>query len=231
MLEIRSLHAFYDSSHILHGIDLDIHEGEIFCILGRNGVGKTTFLKSLLGLSVRTEGQLRLNDREISRLDTYERARMGIAYVPQGREIVPGLTVLENIMLGCFARRDRKKTVPEFIWSMFPFLRDHLHRRGTNLSGGQQQQLAIARALASEPSLLLMDEPTEGIQPNVVQEIERCVIRLNKEFGLTIILVEQKIQFARTSGHRFLIMEKGQVAASGSASELSESLIRKFMAV
>lgn len=231
MLDVKNLHAYYDSSHILHGIDLEIRQGEIFCLLGRNGVGKTTFLKSLLGLTVRTEGTVQFEGREIADLDTYERARLGIAYVPQGREIVPGLTVLENIRLGCFARRDRKVTIPDYIWSMFPFLREHLNRRGTNLSGGQQQQLAIARALASEPTVLLMDEPTEGIQPNVVQEIERTIVRLNREFGLTIILVEQKVQFARTSCHRFAFIEKGQIAAAGAAADLSDTLLHRYMAV
>lgn len=231
MLEVNDLHAFYDSSHILHGINMAINQGEIFCILGRNGVGKTTLLKSLLGLTVRTEGTVRLDNKEISKLETYERARLGIAYVPQGREIVPGLTVLENIQLGCFARRDRKMSIPDYIWPMFPFLREHLGRRGTNLSGGQQQQLAIARALAAGPSILLMDEPTEGIQPNVVEEIERTIIRLNREFGLTIILVEQKVRFARSSGHRFAFIEKGKVAATGEACDLSDALLHKYMAV
>jgi urea transport system ATP-binding protein len=231
MLEIKNLHAFYDSSHILHDVSINIGQGEIFCILGRNGVGKTTLLKSLLGLSVRTEGEINIGGEELSHLETYERARRGIAYVPQGREIVPGLTVLENIRLGCFARRDRKMAIPDYIWSMFPFLREHLNRRGTNLSGGQQQQLAIARALAAGPSILLMDEPTEGIQPNVVQEIERTIVRLNQEFGLTIILVEQKVQFARTSGHRFAFLEKGRVAATGVAGDLSDALLHKYMAV
>jgi urea transport system ATP-binding protein len=231
MFEIRDLHAYYGSSHTLHGIDLSIQKGEIFCLLGRNGVGKTTLLRSILGLMVRTQGALVLDGVDIASKMTYERARLGIAYVPQGREIVPGLSVLENIRLGCYARRDGKHEIPSLIWSLFPFLKEHLGRRGTNLSGGQQQQLAIARALAAQPSVLLMDEPTEGIQPNIVQEIERTIVRLNEEFGLTIILVEQKIQFARTAGHRFAILQKGRVSASGAASDLTDDLIRRMMAI
>lgn len=231
MLELQNLHAYYGSSHILHGVSLGVGRGEVLSILGRNGVGKTTFLKSLMGLTDRTTGTIRLDGKDITDEPTFERAKAGIAYVPQGREIVPGFTVEENILMGCHARRDGKRSVPPLIWDLFPFLKDHLRRKGTNLSGGQQQQLAIARALTTDPTILLLDEPTEGIQPNIVQEIERTIQRLNKELGLTVILVEQKIQFARTISTQFAILEKGAVAASGSGGELSDELIRKHMAV
>ena len=231
MLRISHLDAFYGTSHIIHGLDLEIREGETFCLLGRNGVGKTTLLRALLGIGVRTTGGIAFEDQDIGALPTHERARRGIGYVPQGREIVPGMSVLDNILLGCNARADGKVGVPPLVWSLFPFLKDHLGRRGTNLSGGQQQQLAIARALATDPSLLILDEPTEGIQPNIVEDIEKAIIALNRDHGLTIILVEQKIRFARTAAHRFAILEKGRVAAEGPTSALSHDLVHKHMSL
>lgn len=231
MLKFANLNAYYGTSHIIHGLDLDIRKGETFCILGRNGVGKTTLLRSLLGITVRTTGRIELEGKDISKSMTFERARDGIGYVPQGREIVPGLSVLDNILLGCNARKDGRMAVPPLVLSLFPFLREHLHRRGTNLSGGQQQQLAIARALATDPSILVLDEPTEGIQPNIVEDIEKAIVSLNRDHGLTIILVEQKIRFARTAAHRFAILEKGRIAAAGNTSELSNELIRKHMSL
>jgi urea transport system ATP-binding protein len=229
MLKFRKLNAFYGTSHIIHDLDLDIRKGETFCLLGRNGVGKTTLLRSLLGIDVRTTGTIEFDGADISATPTHERARRGVGYVPQGREIVPGLSVLDNILLGCNARTDGQMTVPQLVWSLFPFLKDHLGRRGTNLSGGQQQQLAIARALATDPSVLVLDEPTEGIQPNIVEDIEKAIVSLNRDHGLTIILVEQKIRFARTAAHRFAILEKGRVAAAGTAADLSNDLIHRHM--
>ena len=231
MLKFSNLNVFYGTSHIIHGLDMEVRKGETFCILGRNGVGKTTLLRSLLGIDVRSTGSIHFEGADISRDLTYERARKGIGYVPQGREIVPGLSVLDNILLGCNARRDGQTSVPELVWNLFPFLKEHLNRRGTNLSGGQQQQLAIARALATDPSILVLDEPTEGIQPNIVEDIEKAIISLNRDHGLTIILVEQKIRFARTAAHRFAILEKGQIAAAGDTAELSNDLIRKHMSL
>lgn len=231
MLKISHVNAFYGTSHIIHDLDLEIRKGETFCLLGRNGVGKTTLLRSLLGIGVRTTGSIEFQGCEIIQALTHDRARRGIGYVPQGREIVPGMSVLDNILLGCNARTDGKVDVPPLVWSLFPFLKDHLGRRGTNLSGGQQQQLAIARALATDPSLLILDEPTEGIQPNIVEDIERAIIALNRDHGLTIILVEQKIRFARTAAHRFAILEKGRVAAAGPTSELSPELIHRHMSL
>ncbi len=229
MLEFKNLNVFYGTSHIIHDLDLEIRKGETFCLLGRNGVGKTTLLRGLLGIDVRTSGAIKLDGADIDGMRTYERARRGIGYVPQGREIVPGLSVLDNILLGCNARTDGQTSVPELVWTLFPFLKDHLGRRGTNLSGGQQQQLAIARALATDPSILVLDEPTEGIQPNVVEDIEKAIVALNRDYGLTIILVEQKIRFARTASHRFAILEKGRVVAAGATADLSHDLIHQHM--
>ena len=231
MLKISHVNAFYGTSHIIHDLDLEIRKGETFCLLGRNGVGKTTLLRSLLGIGVRTTGSIEFQGNEISQSLTHDRARRGIGYVPQGREIVPGMSVLDNILLGCNARTDGKVEVPPLVWSLFPFLKDHLGRRGTNLSGGQQQQLAIARALATDPSLLVLDEPTEGIQPNIVEDIEKAIIALNRDHGLTIILVEQKIRFARTAAHRFAILEKGRVAAAGPTRELTQELVHRHMSL
>jgi len=231
MLKFKNLDVFYGTSHIIHGLDLEIRKGETFCVLGRNGVGKTTLLRSLLAIDVRTTGSIEFDGTDITADLTHERARRGIGYVPQGREIVPGLTVRDNILLGCNARHDGRMTVPPLVWELFPFLKDHLNRRGTNLSGGQQQQLAIARALATDPSVLVLDEPTEGIQPNIVEDIERAIISLNRDHGLTIILVEQKIRFARTAGDRFAIIEKGRIAASGETANLSNELIHKHMSL
>ncbi|MBN9248885.1 MAG: ATP-binding cassette domain-containing protein, partial [Hyphomicrobium sp.] len=186
-------------------------------------------LRSLVGITVNKTGRIEFEGRDISTLPTHARARLGLGYVPQGREIVPGLTVLENILLGCNAREDGRKTVPQLVWDTFPMLKEHLHRRGTNLSGGQQQQLAIARALATDPCVLLLDEPTEGIQPNVVEDIEKSITTLNRVHGLTIVLIEQKIRFARSAAHRFAILEKGRVRVSGASNELSNDLIHRHM--
>jgi urea transport system ATP-binding protein len=233
VLKLENVHAYYGSSHILHGVNFNVEAGEIFCLLGRNGVGKTTLLKTLMGLVDRVSGRITLNNRDITQEPTYKRAKAGLAYVPQGREIIPGFTVLENLKIGAYARGDNNQSVevPEMIWELFPFLREHLNRRGTNLSGGQQQQLAIARALMMEPDVLLLDEPTEGVQPNIVDEIEGIIARLNREFGKTVLLIEQKIEFARTVGSNFVIMEKGAVAAKGGKNELTDSLVNQYMTV
>lgn len=229
MLRFENLNVFYGTSHIIHDLNLEIRNGETFCLLGRNGVGKTTLLRSLLGITVNTTGRIEFDGADIVRMPTHERARHGIGYVPQGREIVPGLSVLENILLGCNARTDRQKSVPARVWDAFPMLKEHCHRRGTNLSGGQQQQLAIARALATDPSILVLDEPTEGIQPNIVEDIEKTIISLNRDHGLTIILVEQKIRFARTAAHRFAIIEKGRISVDGPVSKLTNDVIHRHM--
>lgn len=231
MLKLANIDSYYGRSHILHGVTLDVPASKITAILGRNGVGKTTLLKTLMGLTDRMTGRIILDDHDIGIEPTYKRARGGFAYVPQGREIIPDFSVRENILMGSFARIDGQMAIPDLVGTLFPYLMDNLDRAGGVLSGGQQQQLAIARALAAEPKVLLLDEPTEGIQPSIVEEIEDLVVRLNRELKLTVILVEQNVEFARRASHRFAIMEKGRAVASGDIGELSEDLIRRHMAI
>jgi urea transport system ATP-binding protein len=223
--------AFYQRSQILHGVSLHLPEGQLTAILGRNGVGKTTLLKTLMGMLDRMTGSIRLGNREIGQEPTFRRARAGIAYVPQGRQIIPDFTVRENILMGAFARTDGRRVIPDLAAELFPYLMDNLDRAGGLLSGGQQQQLAIARALAADPKVLLLDEPGEGIQPNVVQDIERIIMRLNREFGMTVLLVEQNVAFVRRAGHRFAMVEKGRVVARGEIDDLTDALVHRHMAV
>ena len=230
MLTLDAVDAFYGRSHALHGVSLGIPEGAITAILGRNGVGKTTLLKTLMGLMERVTGTIRLAGRDITRAPAYRRARAGIAYVPQGREIIPDFTIRENILMGAFARPGRR-VIPELVPELFPYLMQNLDRPGGVLSGGQQQQLAIARALAADPKVLLLDEPTEGIQPSIVEEIEAIIIRLNSEAKLTVVLVEQNVAFARRAGHHFAMMEKGRAVAAGAMAELTDALVHRHMAV
>jgi urea transport system ATP-binding protein len=231
MLKLTNVDSYYDRSHILHAVCLDIPIGKVTAVLGRNGTGKTTLLKTLLGLTDRMEGQISLNGTEIGRDPTFRRARAGIAYVPQGREIIPDFTIRENILMGTFARADGKRQIPELVPALFPYLMDNLERAGGVLSGGQQQQLAIARALAADPKIILLDEPNEGIQPSIVEEIEATIMRLNREVGLTIVLVEQNVSFARQASHCFAMMEKGRVVAAGAITELSDAMVHRHMAV
>jgi urea transport system ATP-binding protein len=231
MLSFAHVDSFYDRSHILHDVCLDIPDGKVTAILGRNGTGKTTLLKTLMGLTDRMDGEIRLDKADLGREPTFKRARSGIAYVPQGREIIPDFSIRENILMGSFARRDGKREIPPLVAELFPYLMDNLDRNGGVLSGGQQQQLAIARALAANPRIILLDEPNEGIQPSIVEEIEKIIIRLNREIGLTVILVEQNVSFARQAAHRFAMMEKGRVVASGDIKDLSDGLVHRHMAV
>jgi urea transport system ATP-binding protein len=231
MLSLTNVDSFYDRSHILHAVCLDIPIGKVTAVLGRNGTGKTTLLKTLMGLTDRMEGQINLDGKEIGKQPTFRRARAGIAYVPQGREIIPDFTIRENILMGAFARADGKRQIPELVPELFPYLMDNLERAGGVLSGGQQQQLAIARALAADPRIILLDEPNEGIQPSIVEEIEAIIIRLNREVGLTVVLVEQNVAFARQASHCFAMMEKGRVVVSGAISELSDEMVHRHMAV
>ena len=231
MLKLTNVDSYYDRSHILHAVCLDIPIGQVTAVLGRNGTGKTTLLKTLMGLTDRMEGQISLDGTEIGKDPTFRRARAGIAYVPQGREIIPDFTIRENILLGAFARADGKRQIPELVPELFPYLMDNLERAGGVLSGGQQQQLAIARALAADPKIILLDEPNEGIQPSIVEEIEAIIIRLNREVGLTVVLVEQNVAFARQASHCFAMMEKGRVVVSGAISELSDEMVHRHMAV
>lgn len=231
MLKLTNVDSFYDRSHILHAVCLDIPIGKVTAVLGRNGTGKTTLLKTLMGLTDRMEGQINLDGKDIGKQPTFRRARAGIAYVPQGREIIPDFTIRENILLGAFARADGKRQIPELVPELFPYLMDNLERPGGVLSGGQQQQLAIARALAADPRIILLDEPNEGIQPSIVEEIEAIIIRLNRDVGLTVVLVEQNVAFARQASHRFAMMEKGRVVVSGAIAELSDEMVHRHMAV
>jgi urea transport system ATP-binding protein len=231
MLAFAHVDSFYDRSHILHDVCLDVPEGKVTAVLGRNGTGKTTLLKTLMGLTDRMDGEIRLDNADLGSEPTFKRARSGIAYVPQGREIIPDFSIRENILMGSFARADGKREIPTLVAELFPYLMDNLERNGGVLSGGQQQQLAIARALAANPRILLLDEPNEGIQPSIVEEIEKIIIRLNREIGLTVILVEQNVSFARQAAHRFAMMEKGRVVASGDIEDLSDALVHRHMAV
>jgi urea transport system ATP-binding protein len=231
MLALRDVDSFYGRSHALHGVSIDVADRGITAILGRNGVGKTTLLKTIIGLIDRMRGRIELQGTDITPQQAFQRARLGIAYVPQGREIIPDFSVRENILMGAFARRDNKRVVPDIVTRLFPYLAENLDRPGGILSGGQQQQLAIARALAAQPKLLLLDEPTEGIQPSIVEEIEALILRLNKEIGITVILVEQNVAFARRAADAFVMMEKGRVVASDAITGLTDDVVHRHMAV
>jgi urea transport system ATP-binding protein len=231
MLALRDVDSFYGRSHALHGVSIDVADRGITAVLGRNGVGKTTLLKTIIGLIDRMRGRIELQGSDITPQPAFQRARLGIAYVPQGREIIPDFSVRENILMGAFARRDNKRVVPDIVSRLFPYLAGNLDRPGGVLSGGQQQQLAIARALAADPKLLLLDEPTEGIQPSIVEEIEALILRLNKEIGITVILVEQNVAFARRAADAFVMMEKGRVVASDAITGLTDDVVHRHMAV
>lgn len=231
MLSLKGVNQFYGQSHILWDLDLAIDKGACACLMGRNGVGKTTLLKCLMGLLPIKAGSITFNGEDIGRLGTEQRARGGIGYVPQGREIFPMLTVEENLRISLGARRDKAREVPESIYELFPVLKQMRHRRGGDLSGGQQQQLAIGRALVLEPTLLVLDEPTEGIQPNIVREIGEIIKKLNREQGLTVLLVEQKLPFARQVASDFHILEKGRLVAEGAIGELSDDVVQQYLSV
>jgi urea transport system ATP-binding protein len=232
MLEISKLDGYYGNSRTLQQVELTVGQSGFLSVLGRNGVGKTTLMRAILGLLDRTEGAIRLDGRDLASEPTHKRAMAGIGYVPQGRGILPRFTVAENLKMGSFARTsDRGKELEELVFSLFPILKEFLPRAGGNLSGGQQQQLAIARALLTDPKIILFDEPTEGIQPNIVEQIEEAIITLNKDHGITIVLVEQDITFARRASSSFAIMEKGTVMAAGEIGDLTEELVHRHMGV
>ena len=231
MLEIKDLNQFYGQSHTLWDLSLSVEKGECLCVMGRNGVGKTTLMDTIMGQHHMASGTITFDGRDITHLPVEDHARAGIGYVPQGRQIFPLLTVEENLEIGLPARRDGLKAVPKQVYDMFPVLYDMRSRQGGDLSGGQQQQLAIGRALVTDPKLIIFDEPTEGIQPNIVAEIAQIMRRLNKEIGLTVLLVEQKLPFARKMGDRFFIIDRGEAVASGKMSDLDETLIKKYLTV
>jgi urea transport system ATP-binding protein len=232
VLELKNVEAYYGASRVLKGIDLSVAAGEFVSVLGRNGVGKTTLIRSILGLMDKVRGSVKLDGKEIGALRTHERAIAGIGYVPQGRGILPKLTVRENLSLGTFAAPRGGRSKPtEWVFELFPILKDFLDRRGGNLSGGQQQQLALARTLLSEPKIILLDEPTEGIQPNIVEQIEQVLIDLNRKHGKTIVLVEQNVAFARRASNHFVIVDRGSIAAHGAIGALTDQIIHQHLAV
>jgi len=231
MLEIKALNQFYGGSHTLWDVDLTVAAGSRMCLMGRNGMGKTTLLKCIMGLQATTSGGITFDGSELLKCPAEQRAKLGIGYVPQGREIFPYLTVEENLRIGIGIRKNGVKTIPPRIFDLFPVLKKMLSRRGGDLSGGQQQQLAIGRALVLEPKLLILDEPTEGIQPNVVHEIGDIVLRLNQDEGLTVLLVEQKLPFARRVASDFCILDKGRRVAAGPIGELTDEVVRAHLSV
>jgi urea transport system ATP-binding protein len=231
MLQIQGLNQFYGGSHILWDLELHIEPGQCTCVMGRNGVGKTTLLKVIMGLLSARSGQVQFGNVDLLSKNAAERARLGIGYVPQGREIFSQLTVQENLEVGLATGRNRLSRVPDSIYDLFPVLKEMLHRRGGDLSGGQQQQLAIGRALVLDPTLLILDEPTEGIQPNIVKQIGEVIQRLNQEQKMTVLLVEQKLAFARRVARQFSILERGAVVASGEIEALNDQLVTQYLSV
>ncbi|NEQ58295.1 MAG: urea ABC transporter ATP-binding subunit UrtE [Moorea sp. SIO4A1] len=233
MLKISNLNVYYGESHILRNVDLNVPAGQMVCLIGRNGVGKTTLLKTIMGLLKPRTGTITFAGQPLNKLSTDKRARLGIGYVPQGREIIPRVTVKENLLLGLEARRGGRKAeddILDTIFELFPVLKSMLSRMGGDLSGGQQQQLAIARALMGRPQLLVLDEPTEGIQPSIILEIEAAVRRIIESTGISVLLVEQHLHFVRQAD-RYYAMQKGGIVASGATSELSQDVIQQFLAV
>jgi len=237
MLDITGLNQYYGGSHILREVGFDVPAGACTALLGRNGVGKTTLLKCLMGLLPVRSGTVRLDGNDITALAPFERARLGVAYVPQGREIFPRLTVEENLLLGLATKPGGAK-IPARTFEMFPVLSDMLHRRGGDLSGGQQQQLAIARALASEPKLLILDEPTEGIQPSIIKDIERVIRSLTRNGqggpaggGMAVLLVEQYYDFARSLADQYVVMSRGEVVKAGRGSDMEQDNVKALLAI
>lgn len=232
MITLSHIDQYYGSSHTLKDVNLTVREGSCTVLMGRNGVGKTTLMQCITGLLPVRKGDITLGkEQSLNKVSAEKRAYMGIGYVPQGRQIFPLLSVEENLTIGLGARRDGLRTIPDLIYTLFPVLKDMRKRRGGDLSGGQQQQLAIGRALATQPDVLLLDEPTEGIQPNVVQDIGDIIQTLNKDIGLTVVLVEQKLPFARRVGDDFAIMDRGHIVAKGPMNELGDDLVKQYLTV
>ncbi|MBL8481792.1 MAG: urea ABC transporter ATP-binding subunit UrtE [Rhodocyclaceae bacterium] len=230
MLKIENLNQYYGGSHILRNLEFEVPAGKVTTLLGRNGVGKTTLLKTLMGLVPAATGSVRFYDADLTRAPAYQRVRAGMAYVPQGREIFPRLTVEENLQMG-LATKTRGTPVPDRIFEMFPVLKQMMRRRGGDLSGGQQQQLAIGRALAMGPKLLILDEPTEGIQPSIIKDIERAIRALAATGEMAILLVEQYYDFARSLADHYLLMERGEIIRRGRGEDIERDGIRELLAV
>ncbi len=231
MLTIRGLNHYYGESHTLWDLDLDVRKGKCTVLMGRNGVGKTTTLECIMGLQPVRSGNMSFKDIDLRKKSAEQRASLGIGYVPQGRQIFSTLTVWENLEIALPARRDKLGRIPDLVFELFPVLKEMRGRRGGDLSGGQQQQLAIGRALVTDPELLILDEPTEGIQPNIVHEIGDIILRLNQEVGLTVLLVEQKLPFARKVGEQYCILDRGRHVAAGPMSDLNDTLIQQYLTV
>jgi urea transport system ATP-binding protein len=230
-LQVRNIDTFYGTSHILHGVSLEMADRELFAVLGRNGAGKTTLLRSITGVNPPRVGSILLDGTEIAQLKSHRRAWLGISYVPQGREIIPDITVAENIYVALLGKGQKAKQVPNFVFEYFPALKALVEQKGGTLSGGQQQQLAIARALVQEPKLLLMDEPTEGLQPSIVEEIEPIIRRIPSERNCAVLLVEQNLDFVRAITQKFAILETGRIAASGHIRELTSDVVQQHLAM
>ncbi|SDI14652.1 amino acid/amide ABC transporter ATP-binding protein 2, HAAT family [Pseudomonas delhiensis] len=232
MLQVQQLHQYYGGSHILRGLSFDVKIGEVTCLLGRNGVGKTTLLRCLMGLVPAREGSVSWEGKAITAFKPHQRVHAGIAYVPQGREIFPRLSVEENLLMGLsrFGAKEAK-AVPEFIYELFPVLREMKQRRGGDLSGGQQQQLAIGRALASRPRLLILDEPTEGIQPSVIKEIGAVIRKLAERGDMAILLVEQFYDFAAELADQYLVMARGEIVQQGRGADMESQGVRGLVAI
>jgi urea transport system ATP-binding protein len=232
MLNVEKLDQYYGSSHILRGVSLDVARGECLALLGRNGVGKTTLLKCLMGVLPVAAGRVRLEGRDITALKPHERAALGIAYVPQGREIFARLTVEENLLMGMAIKpAGQAAKIKDEIYELFPVLKQMLHRRGGDLSGGQQQQLAIARALLADPALIILDEPTEGIQPSIIKDIGNVIRLLRKRGDIAILLCEQYFDFAHDLADKFIVLSRGEVVASGTQAEMAHENVKRHLAV
>lgn len=232
MLQVNQLNQYYGAAHTLRGISLSVEKGKCLSLLGRNGVGKTTLLKCLMGVLPVAAGSVSLEGRDITRLKPHQRAALGIAYVPQGREIFARLTVEENLLMGMATKSGKKASVIKGeVYELFPVLKEMLHRRGGDLSGGQQQQLAIARALLAEPKLIILDEPTEGIQPSIIKDIGRVISLLRERGDIGILLCEQYFDFARELADTFVVLSRGEVVASGSQQQMDDDSVKKHLAV
>ena len=231
MLDVKSIDLYYGAAQALRGVSLTARPGEVTCVLGRNGVGKTSLLRALIGQHPISKGAITFDGRDVTGLRPYERARRGIAYVPQGREIFPLLTVEENLKTGFAPLKRDQRTIPDDVFSLFPVLNDMLGRRGGDLSGGQQQQLAIGRALVMRPRLLLLDEPTEGIQPSIIKDIGRAISYLRGLGQMAIVLVEQYLDFARELGDQLVVMDRGSIVYSCGRADMEEAALKRALAI